>query len=171
MKKLLIALALLCNAAFAQKMVKNGTIYKEHPYIEVVKKLAALYQKGDADGMARCYASNAQLFGMTRYTPDSAVRVRHAIKGKSLAEAKAGWQHVIDGWENIKMTPESAPDGLQYADAPFTVQSWWQLTMVNKATKKTAVIEMVLFDMFDKQGKIVTQFEYYDPAPMLAAMQ
>ncbi|MBS1528523.1 MAG: hypothetical protein JST19_22945, partial [Bacteroidetes bacterium] len=162
---------LVSNAALAQKMVRNGTIYKEHPYIEIIKKVAKLYENGDANGMAGYYAANAQLFGMTRYTPDSAVRVRHALKGKSLAEAKAGWQHVIDGWENIKMTPEGAPDGLQYADAPFTVQSWWQLTMVNKTTKKTATIEMVLFDMFNKQGKIVTQLEYYDPAPMLAAMQ
>jgi hypothetical protein len=171
MKKLLIALALLSNAAFAQKIVKNGTIYKEHPYIEIVKKLAALYEKGDADGMASYYAPDAQLYGMTRYRTDSTVKVNHSVKGKSLAEAKAGWQHVINDWESIKMTSEGAPDGLEYDNAPFSVQSWWELTLVNKKTKKTAVIEMTLFDSFNKQGKIETQLEYYDPAPLVAAMQ
>lgn len=69
MKKLLFIAFIISNTAFAQKMVKNGTIYKEHPYIEIVKKLAALYEHGDANGMAKYYADTAHLYGMTRYSP------------------------------------------------------------------------------------------------------
>jgi hypothetical protein len=176
MKKLALILMLLSNAAFAQKMsqamVQNGSIYKQHPYIEIVKTLASLYEKGDADGMAKYYADTAHLYGMTRYSPDTSLMEKHLLpKSKALTEAKAGWQQIIDGWENIKMTPLSPPDGLQYANAPFTVQSWWLLTLTNKKTHKTAAIEMVLFDMFNKDGKIAVQLEYYDPTPLVMAMK
>lgn len=172
MKKLLFLFAILSNAAFAQKMVKNGTIYKEHPYIEVIKKIAGLYEQGNADGMAKYYADTAHIFGMTRYNPDTGLMTKHLMpKSKALVEAKAGWQTVIDNWDHIKMAPLSAPDGLAYADSPFTVQSWWLVTLVNKKTGKTAAVEMVLFDMFNKDGKIAVQLECYDPTPLVMAMK
>jgi hypothetical protein len=172
MKKLIIIFLLSSNAALAQKMTKNGVIYKEHPYIEVIKNVAALYEKGDAAGMAKYFADTAHFYGMTRYKPDTALIAKHLLpKSTSIIEAKAGWQQVIDNWDNITMTPVSNPDGLQYADAPFTVQSWWRITLVNKKTKKTAAIEMVLFDLFNTDGKIATQLEYYDPTSLIMAMK
>jgi hypothetical protein len=172
MKKLFVLLAIVSNAAFAQKMVKNGVIYKEHPYIEIVKKVAGLYEQGNAGGMAKYYSDTAHVYGMTRYNPDTGLMKKHLMpKSKALAEAKAGWQQVIDNWDHIKMAPLGSPDGLAYADSPFTVQSWWLVTLVNKKTGKTAAVEMVLFDMFNKNGKIATQLEYYDPTPLTMAMK
>lgn len=172
MKKIVLILLLLSNSAFAQKMVKNGTIYKEHPYIDIIKKLAGLYEKGDASAMTAYYADTVHLYGMTRYSPDTGLMEKHLLpKSKALMEAKAGWQQIIDAWENIKMTPLSPPDGLKYDSAPFTVQSWWLLTLTNKKTHKTAATEMVLFDMFNKDGKIAVQLEYYDPTALVMAMK
>src|SRR6185503_21100966 len=112
MKKIAIILLLLSNAAFAQRMVKNGTIYKEHPCINIVKMLAGLYEKGDANGMAKYYADTVRIYGMTRYSPDTGLMEKNLLpKSKALMEAKAGWQQVIDNWDNIKMTPLSPPDG------------------------------------------------------------
>jgi len=163
-------LLLLSNAAFAQRMVKNGTIYKEHPYIEVIKKLARLYEQGDVSGMAEYYADTVHVYGMTRYSPDTGLIEKHLLpKSKALTEAKVGWQEVIDNWENIKMTPLSPPDGLKYDNAPFTVQSWWLLTLTNKKTHKTAVTEIVIFDLFNKDNKIAVQLEYYDPTSIIIA--
>jgi hypothetical protein len=172
MKKFLFLVLLLSNAAFAQKMVKNGTIYKEHPYINIIKLIAGLYEKGDADGMTKYYADTVHIYGMTRYSPDTALMEKHLLpKSKALNEAKAGWQQVMDSWENIKMTPLSPPDGLKYDNAPFTVQSWWLLTLTNKKTHKTASTEMVLFDLFNKDNKIAVQLEYYDPTSLIMAMK
>lgn len=172
MKKLTFIILLVSNVAFAQKAIKNGTIYKQHPYIEVVKKLAQLYEQGDANSMANYYADTVHIYGMTRYSPDTGLMEKHMLpKSKALMEAKAGWQQIIDGWENIKMAPLSPPDGLQYDNAPFTVQSWWLLTLTNKKTHKTAATEMVLFDMFNKDGKIAVQLEYYDPTSLMMAMK
>jgi len=45
------------------------------------------------------------------------------------------------------------------------------ITLVNKKTGKTAAVEMVLFDMSNKDGKIAVQLEYYDPAQLMMAMK
>src|ERR1700757_4643707 len=106
MKKALLLIVLLgCNFAFAQKREKNGTIYKQHPYIDVITKLASLYEKGDAEGMARYYADTVKFFGMSRYKPDSVkMHKRLSENTRTLMEAKAGWQQIINDWD-IKMTP------------------------------------------------------------------
>ena len=63
------------------------------------------------------------------------------------------------------------PEAMAYDDAPFSVQSFWLFTMVNKKTKKIAKVEMVLFVLFNKAGKIATQIEFYDPTSLMAAMK
>ncbi len=159
-------------SAFAQKKVKNGVIYKEHPYIEIVKQLAVLYEKGDAAGMEKLYADSAQVYGMTRYSVDTTKVAQWSVPPpKGVSGAKAGWQQVFDNWEQIKMRPIATPEGLDYTDSPFTVQSWWLFTLVNKKTKKVAKVEMVMFNMFNKDGKIGTQIEFYDPTSLIAAMK
>jgi hypothetical protein len=170
MKKLILIFVICSSTALAQKVTKNGTVYKDHPYIEIVKQLAVFYENGDASAMAKAYADNSKLYGMTRYTPNK--QKQSAVEtGKSLSEAKAGWQEVINNWDHIKMTPIYAPEGLQYENGVFKVQSYWTLSAVNKKTKKTATIQLVLLDWFNKDGKIATQNEYYDPTPLIAAMK
>ncbi|MGZ3750036.1 MAG: nuclear transport factor 2 family protein [Mucilaginibacter sp.] len=171
MKKLLFVILIVCTVpAFAQKKVKDGIIYKQHPYIEIVKHLAALYEKGDADGLVKLYADSARIYGMTRYSVDTSKVAQLSVPpSRSLAEARDGWQHIFDNWERIKMQAIGEPSGLEYTHSMFTVQSFWLFTLVNKKTKKVAKVEMVLFARFNKAGKIATQIEFYDPASLLAA--
>jgi hypothetical protein len=97
MKKLLIIILFCSTSALAQKTQTNGTIYKEHPYIEIVKKLTKFYEKGDAGSMAKFYADTAHIYGMTRYDPDTKLLARNLMpKAKALVQAKAGWQDVIN---------------------------------------------------------------------------
>jgi hypothetical protein len=173
MKKLLLMILIAGPVlAFGQNKVKNGVIYKEHPYINIVKQLAGLYEKGDIAGMAKLYADTAKVYGMTRYHVDTTQVAQWSVPpAKGLAGAEAGWRQVFDNWEQIKMRPIATPDGLAYTNSPFTVQSWWLFTLVNKKTKKVAKVEMVLFTKFNKDGKIATQIEFYDPTSLLAAMK
>ena len=79
MKKILIvALILLSCGVFAQEQ-KNGTIYKEHPYITVVNNSMDLFLKQDWAGMGALYADTAKF-----YDPSSP-------KAISLADEKKGW--------------------------------------------------------------------------------
>jgi len=174
MKKLLLIILIVAPViAFAQKKVKNGTIYKEHPYIEIVKQIAVLYEKNDGAGMAKFYADSAHVYGMTRYQVDTTKVAQWSVPpSKGLVGAKAGWQQVFDNWEQIKMRPIGEPSAYEYSDgSPFTVQSFWLFTLVNKKTKKVAKVEMVLFAQFNKAGKIATQIEFYDPTSLMAAMK
>jgi hypothetical protein len=173
MRKLLLMILIACSVSvFAQKKVKNGIIYKEHPYIEIVKQVAVLYEKGDTAAMAKLYADSAQVYGMTRYSVDTAKVAQWSVPPpKGLAGAKAGWQQVFDNWDHIKMRMIGNPEAMAYDDSPFSVQSFWLFTMVNKKTKKVAKVELVLFALFNKAGKIATQIEFYDPTSLLAAMK
>ena len=162
MKNLLLIVLFVSNAAIAQKITQNGIIYKQHPNIEVMKKLAVLYEKGDADGMAKFFDNKVQFIGMSRYV--SGV----PPKNRSLTEAKSGWENIINNWD-LKMTETMKPIGLQYTSGAFTVQSWWLITAVNKKTKKKAEVDMALIDEFNREGKIIAQRQYYDPAPLIDA--
>ncbi len=173
MKKLfLVVLVAGCIPVFAQNKIKSGIVYKEHPYIETVKKLATLYEKQDTAGMAKLFADTAQLYGMTRYNVDTTKVAQWSVPPeKSLAAAKAGWQDVFDHWEDIKMRPIVPPEGVEHTGGTFSVQSFWLFTLTNKRTKKLAKTEMVLFHGFNKKGKIVTQVGFYDPTSLIAAMK
>jgi hypothetical protein len=160
MKKLFIlAFTLLACSAFAQDMQKNGTIYKAHPYITIVNSSNELFLKQDWDGLTKLYADTAKF-----YDPSSP-------KAISLADQKKGWASIYTDWEQITVTKQGYPDGLQYEKDPFTVQSWWGVTAVNKKTKKTAKFSMVQFDEFNKDGKIDLEISYYDEAPLIEAMK
>lgn len=162
MKNLLLIILLISNTAIAQKMVQSGIVYKKHPNIEVMRKLAALYEKGDAEGMSKFFDNKVQFIGMSRYV------VGVPPKNRSLAEAKSGWENIISNWD-LKMTETMRPIGLQYSSGAFTVQSWWLITAVNKKTKKRAEVDMALIDEFNGEGKIIAQRQYYDPAPLIDA--
>ncbi len=160
MKKLLFAVLMACSAsAFAQTIEKNGTIYKQHPLIDVAKTLGDLYQKGDADGMAKYYADTAKFIG-----PGSS-------KPATLKEIVAVWKQEFEEWSNIKLTTQGYPDGLDYTKEGFSVQSWFEFSGVNKKTQKAAKTNMVLFLSFNKDGKISSEVIYYDPTPLMAAAQ
>lgn len=158
--------------AFAQKKIKSGTIYSEHPYIEVMRQYAALYEKGDTASLSKLFADSARVYGMARYDVDTTQAAQWSVPPpKSLSNAKAALQKVFDNWDHIKMKPIGAPDGLEYNKARFTVQSWWLLTLTNRKTKKVAKVEIVLFDIFNPDGKIAVQVGFYDPGSLLVAMK
>jgi hypothetical protein len=163
MRKLFILFILISNAAFAQKMSQTGIVYKKHPDIETMRKLAALYEKDDADGMAKFYDEKVQFIGMGRYV------IGTTPKNRTLAEAKDGWKNVINNWKDLKMTESQPPVALQYNNGSLVVQSWWIISLTNKKTGKKAAVDMVLFDEFNKEGKIISQRQYYDPNQMIDA--
>jgi hypothetical protein len=159
MKKLLllVVFTLLAYGAFAQGPQKNGTIYKEHPYIDAVNNGNDLFLKQDWDGMVKLYADTVKF-----YDPSSS-------KPYGLADAKKGWAHIYNDWDQITSTKQGYPDALQYDKDPFTVQSWWVVTAVNKKTKKPVKVYMVQFDEFNKDGKICREINYYDQTPFIEA--
>jgi hypothetical protein len=161
MKKLILpALMMLSCVAFAQSAVKNGTIYKEHPYITAVKNLNADFAKGDTLAVAAFYADTAKFID----SPEPK-------KEYGLKQASSGWHELLSDWTIVTIKQVGYPDGLEYATDPFTVQSWWEITIINKKTQKKAFFEEVVFDTFNKDGKISFEVSYYDATTVIAAMK
>jgi hypothetical protein len=160
MKKLLtIAFMALTVSSFAQTVVKNGTIYKEHPYITAVNDLTAAFAKGDTTAVIKYYADTAKFY-------DSS-----SPKKFTLAQVRADWQRLFANWDQITIKAMGYPDGLEYTSDPFTVQSWWVVTGVNKKTKKPVKFYEVIFDLFNKDGKIAVESTYYDTSAITEAMK
>jgi hypothetical protein len=161
MKKLIFVALMACSiSVFAQTDGKNGTIYKTHPIIDLANQVGALYQKGDADGMAKFYADTCKFYGPR--TPD---------KGNTLAQQVAEWKKDFAEWDELKLGIQGYPDGLDYTKEGFVVQIWFAYSGVNKKTKKAAKTNMVLFLSFNKDKKISSSLIYYDPTPLIAAAE
>jgi hypothetical protein len=159
MKKLItFGLLAFSVSAFSQAVVKNGTIYKEHPYITAIVQLTALFEKADSTGVAAFYADSVKFYD----APEPK-------KPYNLKQAITSWHRLFSDWEQIKIKKVGYPDGLQYDSDPFTVQSWWSITCVNVKTKKTAAFEEVVFDTFNKDGKITSEVSYYDTKSIIDA--
>jgi ketosteroid isomerase-like protein len=160
MKKLiLLGIMAFSVSTFAQTITKNGTIYKDHPYITAVEQSTASFAKGDTVASMKIYADSVKFYDSPSPKP------------YTLAQARANWQQIFANWDQLTITKVGYPDGLEYSSDPFTVQSWWTITAVNKKTQKKATFQEVVFDSFNKDGKITVELSYYDTSSLMAAMK
>ncbi len=138
-------------AAFCQKPVKNGTIYIKHPYIDVVNKAAKAYLAKDDATNRKIYSDTAKFWvsGMKKH-----IKLEEAIKM---------WDSDFDHFDNITLTPVGYPDYLHYIDkGQKYVQSWWKESGKSKKTGEIVTVDFVMFDLFNKDGKIVDEGIYGD---------
>jgi hypothetical protein len=156
MKKILLspALFLLVLAAFSQEK-RNGDIYMEHPYINIVYKSVKAYLDNDI-------AANTQIFSDT-----AGFWVSGMPKRIPIAEALKNWSRDFNFYDSISLTKVGYPDYLAYKDMDAkTVQSWWTWKGKSKKTGEILRIPCVQFDDFNKDGKIVFESLYGDFSKM-----
>lgn len=152
MKKILLSTALFLFGitAFCQQE-ENGTIYIKHPYINVVNETSKAYEAQDWATMKNYYADTAKWWvsGMKKFIP--------------LADAMTSWKSDFVHFDSVKQVPQGYPDYLHYKkeDAQI-VQSWWTWTGKSKKTGEVYKIPMVVFDEFNRDGKIVLEYIYGD---------
>ncbi len=133
---------------------KNGTIYIKHPYIDVVNKIAKAYESKDS-ARQKYYADTARFWsvGMEKAIP--------------MPEAFKMLNHDFEIYDSIKMTPVGYPDYLHYLDKDTkVVQSWWRWSGKSKKMGNVLKIDMVIFDEFNKAGKIIYEGVYGDFSKM-----
>ena len=152
MKKILLstALFLLGLTAFCQQE-ENGTIYIKHPYIDVVNNSVKAYEAQDWATLNTIYSDTAKwwISGMEKFIP--------------IADAMKSWHNDFVKFDDIKQAPQGYPDYLHYkkGDA-MIVQSWYTWTGKSKKTGEVVKAPMVVFDEFNKDGKIVLEYIYGD---------
>lgn len=160
MKKsfVLLAMFIVTFCAFSQSET-NGTLYIKHPYIDVVDKVQQAYLAQDLGKIKTYYADSAMFWvsGLPEFIP--------------IADAFSMWMNDFKVFDSIKQTPQGYPDYLQYKkeDAKI-VQSWWNLSAISKQTGEKITLPIVMFDEFDKDGKITREYIFGDFSGWLAAV-
>ncbi|MEI8141901.1 MAG: hypothetical protein WCG90_03435 [Chitinophagia bacterium] len=161
MKKLLLSfiVMLFVTVSFAQKEKKNGTIYINHPYIDIVNKASKAYVNQDLNLWKTYYSDTAKFW----------VSDINSGKWFPLTESITGLALDYKFYDNVKSTQVGYPDYLQYdKDNSRIVQSWWLWSGISKKTGKELKIYMVQFDTFNTAGKIVKEETYADFSKQMA---
>ncbi len=151
---------LISCAAFCQQE-ENGTIYIKHASIDALNKSQQAYLDKDQAAMKAIYSDTARWWasGLPKPVP--------------IADAMKMWLSDFDHFDSITQKPVGYPDYLHYKDEDAkVVQSWWLLSGKSKKTGKVVKVRMVMFDDFNKDGKIVMEQVYGDlfKASMLACL-
>ncbi len=157
MKKIILATAcifIFALSSFGQMDQKNGTIYIKHPYIDVVMNAEKAYLENKPD--ANKYFADSAMFwatGMEKQIP--------------MSEAFKTFAHHFDAYDNIQMKQVGYPDYLHYIDKDSKiVQSWWKWSGKSKKTGLVLNVDLVKFDEFNKDGKIINESLYGDFSKM-----
>jgi hypothetical protein len=146
---------------FGQKKA-NGTIYIEHPAINVVDAFTKAMVLGDTTAMGNMMTDDFKAQNLVTSTPFT----EGTGKSAYLRNAKL-WQEQLD-YYSIKTVEGTYPDALEYAKDPrdnkaVTVESW---DMMKGAHKKTGVkADMILHRSFEltKDNKIRRLLNYINP--------
>ncbi len=135
------------------KTIENGTVYINHPYIVTVRKLVNAICKEDMAAVKSFYAPNARFNNIAK-------------NGNNNVDLETGLkqtQEAFDTYDNITITQFGYPDCIYYAKNDiFSVYSWWILSATRKDGKKLSKIPFMITHTFNKEGKIIEEFEYMD---------
>lgn len=160
MKKIvLIAIMFITVFAYSQKK-KNGTIYVEHPAIDVVENMLKAFVAGDETKVSGFLADDFKSFNGSNTNKDA----KGGTKENYLNQVKS-WKENIS-YLSIERAKGAYPDALEYSDGDNNdvvwVQTWEHVKGVHN---KTGVkIDMPFHRLFivNKDNKIVTMINYTD---------
>ena len=158
MKTIILSTALFffAIASFSQDSKQNGTIYINHPYINVVNNAIKAYLAKDDATNKEIYADTAKFWvsGMEKPVP--------------IGDAIKMWDSDFDYYDSIKLTMVGYPDYLEYVkDNMKIVQSWWRWSGKSKKTGEAVKIDLVQFDNVNQAGKIDFEYIYGDFSKMI----
>lgn len=153
MRKIILSMALLLTGVvcLSQTQKENGTIYINHPYIDIVNNSMKAYLEKDIATNTKIFADTAKIWisGMEKPMP--------------AADVLKDWVTDFDFYKDIKVQKVGYPDFLHYQDKDQKyVQSWWQWVGTSIKTGEIVKIDFVQFDRFNSAGKIDRESLYGD---------
>ena len=139
----------IISSGFTQE---NGKVYISHPYIITVRKSVNAYCAKNIITLSEFYSPDVVFSNST---------MKWGVT-MDLAARKKGWEGEYAKYDNIKMKQVGYPDCIYYTkDDSYVVYSWWVLSGISKANGKRIELPLMLSHSFNKEGKIVNQYEYY----------
>jgi len=160
MKKILLLAAMLFAVVTYSQKKKNGTIYSEHPSIEIVESMLKSFVAGDEAKVASYLADDFKSY----YGSETNKNKKGGTKEGFLKQVKF-WKDNVS-YLSIERSNGAYPDALEYKDGDnddvVWVQTWEQVKGVHN---KTGVkIDMPFHRLFvvNKDNKIKTMINYMD---------
>lgn len=161
MKNEIVMLFLMTTfISFAQK--KNGTVYLEHPAIDLVAEFNEAFVRGDTTKIASMLTDDFKSF--------NGVGDKLSSKGTGKARYVTNayrWYDELD-YFSISDFPGSYPDAIEYKkdnkDGEVWVQTWDLLKGVHKKTGVKFTSPTHDLFLVTKDGKIKSVIHYFDPS-------
>lgn len=155
MKSRLIIIMLLVSSIVYSQKKKNGTVYIEHPAIDVVESMWQAFFAGDADKVANSVTDDFKSWDGTSINKDD--------KGRDKEWLVSGvkWVKENMSYPSYKRTEGAYPDAIEYkGDEGLWVQTWDHLKLLdNKTGVKIDMPVHRLYQMTD-DNKIKAMITY-----------
>ena len=128
MKKAILLTLLFVVAIGNSQKKKNGTIFMEHPAIDVVNDMLAALVAGDQEKVGFFLAEDFKSYNGNNSNKDAKGRTK-----EQFLQQVNNWKESID-YLSISPSGDSYPDALEYKDGDVWVQTWNQLKGVHDKT-------------------------------------
>ena len=110
--------------------IENGTIYKDHEYINTVRTMISAMELGDLD------------LAYDQFADDAKFNDINAPRGEShsKSEERTQVENLLTTFEIVSLDEYGYPDYLAYNGDGSTVLSWWNFRLKNKTSADEVVI-------------------------------
>ena len=136
----------------SRQTIKNGTIYKDHPYIGKVRQIWFNLAMGNIDQVWKDFSPNARIYDLNLMDKDY----------NNLTDHKNYVGEVFSKYDFISIDEVGYPDYIDYEGDGGTVLAWYNMIVKNKKTKKNITLKFHSQHDFNEEGIIVTEYLYYN---------
>ena len=156
MKKHLIITMMLLTAIMYSQKKKNGTIYSEHPAINVVEAMQQAFIKGDTTALKGYLDDKFQAVNGMNSNPEAKGADKKNFLNQSIFWSKNA------SYLSISRSGEAYPDALEYDESGVWVQTWDYLRGIHNETGVKLDMQLHRLFVVNKDNKIVRMINYDD---------
>ena len=136
----------------SRQTIKNGTIYKDHPYIGKVRQIWFNLAMGNIDEVWKDFSPNSRIYDLNLIDKDY----------NNLTDHQKYVGEVFSKYDFISIDEVGYPDYIDYEGDGGTVLAWYNMIVKNKKTKKNITLKFHSQHDFNEEGIIVTEYLYYN---------
>ena len=136
----------------SRQTIKNGTIYKDHPYIGKVRQIWFNLAMGNIDEVWKDFSPNSRIYDLNLIDKDY----------NNLTDHQKYVGEVFSKYDLISIDEVGYPDYIDYEGDGGTVLAWYNMIIKNKKTKKNITLKFHSQHDFNEEGIIVTEYLYYN---------
>ena len=136
----------------SRQTIKNGTIYKDHPYIGKVRQIWFNLAMGNIDQVWKDFSPNSRIYDLNLINKDY----------NNLTDHQKYVGEVFSKYDFISIDEVGYPDYIDYEGDGGTVLAWYNMIVKNKKTKKNITLKFHSQHDFNEEGIIVTEYLYYN---------